>query len=1051
MIGISPPKSWKVFLALTISLLIIGASLISVPENAYDQASQRILSLSNYPSGVTLRDIAWKETDYSYAIAVGSDSTGYGVVYRYWSLNSTWNQIWTAGNGELITDVVYDTYANNDTFLIVADNGGESSAYVIYDANGDTPVVRDLGSPPPGAGYNGAYFDPFTGPQGTLIAVGTPYNTVNGIITWHDMSTDGDVWSYLYVPKGEILEAVSMSHDSSYPILIAVGHNDTSGQAIAYAFDYEKLTKLSVPADAKAFYGIDWPASRDYGLVVGEDSDAHGRVWKMSLYNTAHISYYNSTSGSESLKYAYYNGLTWHTYTVDNAPYAGYYTSIALDSHNFPHISYWDGGTTYLKHAYYNGSAWNIEIVDSSGNVGQYSSIAIDKNDNIYISYYDSTNQDLKCAIKSGGVWNISTVDSIGDAGKYSSIAVDTAGIVHISYYDALNGYLKHAWRDIDGTWQTETVDFETSSDNGWYTSIALDSLNNPHISYYCNNYNTLRYASFNGSAWSIESNVAEGSTYTSLVIDSNDFAHISYINGGLNYIKKEGSWSSPVNIDSSGNYKTSIDLDMRENPSISFYDAANSDLKFALFDGSSWHVDTIDSSGSVGMYSSLVMGFDARFERMKVDIDSPVLRDVDWDKNGNGAVIVGDNGTVYVYYASNLRVYDWSSSGISTDFLGVGIKSPDSPGYGVAVGTLSGAKISYQIYNTSTAIRADSVKPHLNEIRLEDKNNIDRTNQQIDVGSYYYFFINGSYALGWDKVEIDIYGWYDGGIETNQYNSTPGANTNFHLHYQPDTADPYNNSGTWTLLWPDPSNPTITLGNCTQQVVDNIAGGIPGQNDGQDFYLLWANITFHEQVRYAPGDGTWNPSTNQSDASASFNDADSWNFNITIRDVVNGTSETKYDEFGIYIYTEISVYNNPAGTGAPGSTVYLKPNSHVEVEANRDYAVMVNITDLKNATGDRIILKTSVEVRNPTANNDTAASYIWTWRHFSPSAPLYVWGNNSTGTSMPPLDYGTYSAGYTYGYDPSTTYTAIEWRITIPPTTPDDEYTAVVSFEISY
>ena len=81
--------------------------------------------------------------------------------------------------------------------------------------------------------------------------------------------------------------------------------------------------------------------------------------------------------------------------------------------------------------------------------MGYYTSIAIDSNDAVHISYYDTTNVDLKYATCSSGCtsasnWDNVSVDTTGDVGRYSSIAIDSNDAVHISYYDATNDDLKY-------------------------------------------------------------------------------------------------------------------------------------------------------------------------------------------------------------------------------------------------------------------------------------------------------------------------------------------------------------------------------------------------------------------------------------------------------------------------------------------------------------------------------------------------------------------------------------------------------------------------------
>ncbi len=90
-------------------------------------------------------------------------------------------------------------------------------------------------------------------------------------------------------------------------------------------------------------------------------------------------------------------------------------------------------------------SEWSIETVDYIGFVGKYTSLALDSSGYPHISYYDDTMGDLKYAYQDAGGWHISTVDSTGSVGGYTSIALDN-DYPRISYYDGSNGDLKYAW-----------------------------------------------------------------------------------------------------------------------------------------------------------------------------------------------------------------------------------------------------------------------------------------------------------------------------------------------------------------------------------------------------------------------------------------------------------------------------------------------------------------------------------------------------------------------------------------------------------------------------
>ena len=297
-----------------------------------------------------------------------------------------------------------------------------------------------------------------------------------------------------------------------------------------------------------------------------------------------HISYFDDTN--KDLKYATCSsGCTtasnWNNVSVDTTGLVGYYTSMAIDSNDALHISYFDDTNKDLKYAICSSgcttaSNWNIVSIDTSGGVGYYTSIAIDSNDVLHISYVDNTNTDLKYATCSSGCttasnWNTVSVDSFGSSifnkEVRTDLAIDSNGGVHISYLDHTNKDLKYATCSSGCTtasnWNNVSVD--TTDDVGYSASIGIDSNDGLHISYSDKTNNNLKYATCSNacttaSNWNNET-VDSSSTltgeYTSIAIDANDVIHISYFDDTINKIRY-------LAMDSSSNilgYSVSPDL----------------------------------------------------------------------------------------------------------------------------------------------------------------------------------------------------------------------------------------------------------------------------------------------------------------------------------------------------------------------------------------------------------------------------------------------------------------------------------------------------------
>jgi RHS repeat-associated protein len=243
-----------------------------------------------------------------------------------------------------------------------------------------------------------------------------------------------------------------------------------------------------------------WTGS-SWDIQTIDSSDGGNTSLAMDSQGNSHISYYSSNS----LKYAKWNGTNWTIQVVAagavGVDQAGQYSSLALNSAEDPRIAYYyySAAVNGLRYAKWTGDAWEIETVDNAtaGVLGWYPSLALDSGDRPHISYYDNYYGALKYARKwTTTSWKRETVES-GYTGLSTSLALDSQGNPRISYQDTYGGDsgLKHA-RWTGSSWNIETIDSNGQSP----ISLALDSAGNPRISY--SDATNLKYYGPSGS-WS--------------------------------------------------------------------------------------------------------------------------------------------------------------------------------------------------------------------------------------------------------------------------------------------------------------------------------------------------------------------------------------------------------------------------------------------------------------------------------------------------------------------------------------------------------------------
>jgi predicted regulator of Ras-like GTPase activity (Roadblock/LC7/MglB family) len=233
--------------------------------------------------------------------------------------------------------------------------------------------------------------------------------------------------------------------------------------------------------------------------------------------------------------------------------------------------------------------------------------------------------------------WIITTVDSAGYVGQYTSIANGADGLPIVSYFDNTNQDLQDLkvvhCGDASCSPATNTITtVDSAGIVGQYTSIAVGADGLPVVSYYDWTNKDLNVLHCGDAVCTPATNTintvdsaGDVGKYTSIAVGADNLPVVSYLdntNYDLKVLHCGDAVCTPATntintVDSAGvvGVYTSIAIGADGLPVVSYWDSTNSDLKVAHCGDAACSsgntITTVDSAGQVGIYTSIAVGAD--------------------------------------------------------------------------------------------------------------------------------------------------------------------------------------------------------------------------------------------------------------------------------------------------------------------------------------------------------------------------------------------------------------------------------------------------------
>ena len=372
-------------------------------------------------------------------------------------------------------------------------------------------------------------------------------------------------------------------------------------------------TSIAIDSDGFAHVLMNtWPWSVGYLLYATNETGTWGAI--VMAHNAGpssiaidpndfvHIVHYGANN---NLHYQHNDSGSWVAETIDFAPSAGQYPSIVVDQDGFVHVSYEvDGAPDVLKYATNKFGPWLKVKTSQTEEGGVWSSISLNSDNFPCISHHARLEDKLKVTTFEGSAFVTETIDE-GPVikSKHLDMAVGLDEFPRISYSPSLDGIELLSFAIREGVnWNTEVVAQDSDSWFGIYNSIAIDSDGFAHISYLSASL-SLDYATNISGDWILEELENDVDNYTFIETDNADHIHtLSSGSDGVKYLSNaSGSWLEQI-IDPLGLIAGSLVLDENGNAFVTYYIeiiGPGDEIYFATNESGSWETVLLDDYGS--------------------------------------------------------------------------------------------------------------------------------------------------------------------------------------------------------------------------------------------------------------------------------------------------------------------------------------------------------------------------------------------------------------------------------------------------------------------